>query len=201
MNMPGSLWSEYGFVANPYSTDPIDPSSGGRQLLVGRATELALVSRQISSGASVVALEGDFGVGKTSLAASAAYDASKWRAQGGPLFLPIRTRLSLKADDTRESFERRAVHAVAIALVAAADSLAQEGRKLEGVPAVRDWLTSSQSGGWNVGLGASAVGSGGNVSAGRTRAVNTSAGFSETGFVGIVDSWLKLCFRIGRQEQ
>lgn len=66
MPMPTSIWDEYGFTDNPYSTDPITPSAASRELLVGRADELELVSRQLISGASVVALEGDFGVGKTS---------------------------------------------------------------------------------------------------------------------------------------
>jgi len=113
MNSPRSIWDEYGFRSNPYSTDPVDPSAGGRDLLVGRELELKLVTQQIASGASVVALEGDFGVGKTSLAAASAHDASQWRAGGGPFFIPTKVRLSLKPEDTRETFERRAIFAVA----------------------------------------------------------------------------------------
>lgn len=194
MNAPGSIWDEYGFQSNPYSTDPIDPSAGGRDLLVGRERELKLVTRQIASGASVVALEGDFGVGKTSLAAASAYDASQWRSGGGPLFIPTKVRLNLKPEDTRESFERRAIFAVANALVGAADHLKKEGRELPGVKEVRTWLTSSAGGGWTGSAGASIAGFGGNLGGGKSKGVNTSAGFSEAGFLGVIDGWLQQLF-------
>jgi len=194
MSAPGSIWDDYGFQSNPYSTDPIEPSAGGRELLVGRESELKLVLRQIASDASVVALEGDYGVGKTSLAAASAYDASMWRADGGPLFIPTKVRLSLKPDDTRESFERRTIFAVANALVGEADLLKEEGRELPGVKEVRTWLTSSAGGGWTGSAGASVAGFGANLGGGKIKPVNTSPGFSEAGFLGVIDGWLEQLF-------
>jgi DNA-binding MarR family transcriptional regulator len=194
MTSPGSIWDEYGFSANPYSTDPIDPSAGGRDLLVGRAKEVRLVTRQLASGASVVALEGDFGVGKTSLAASAAFDAEAWAAGGGAVFIPSRSRLSLKPTDTRETFERRAMFTVASALVDKSDWLRANGRELPGVKEVAGWLTASGASGWSASAGASIAGFGGNLGGSKTGAPNTSAGFSEAGFYSVIDGWLELLF-------
>jgi DNA-binding MarR family transcriptional regulator len=194
MAVEPSLWEEYGFSANPYSTDPIDPLAGGRELLVGRGPDLRAVTRQIRSGASVVALEGDFGVGKTSLAAAAAFDASNWAGEGGPLFLSLKSRLNLKPTDTREDFERRALLAVARTLVDSEEYLAKKGHRLNGVAAIRDWLSSAQINGWTGALGASIAGFGGNLSGSRNPAPNTSSGFSESGVMAVIDGWLSELF-------
>ncbi len=194
MEAPVDIWSEYGFGGNPYSTDPIAPSASDRQLLVGRAAELAKIARQFAGGAAVVALEGDFGVGKTSLAASAAYDASLWVDSGGPLFVVADTRLSLRTDDSRESFEGRTIRAVASALVAASGRLKDFGRALQGVDGVSRWLKSPETGGWSASANASAAGFGGGLGVGRSRAANTTHGFSEVGLTEIVDNWLRELF-------
>ncbi len=190
MPQPPSIWNDYGFAGNPYTTDPIESTASGRRLLVGRDEELRKIGRHLGGGASVVALEGDFGVGKTSLAAAAAYEATQWRDGGGPLFLPIRTRLSLRVEDTRETFERKVMRAVGIALVESEAWLKADGRKVSGVDAVRRWLQSPEGTGWTGGLGASVTGYGGTASAGRTRSPSGSPGFNEQGFNDLIDSWL-----------
>lgn len=194
MNYPSSVWTEYGFAGNLYSTDPIDMSVEERELLVGRDGELKRIARQLSSGASVVALEGDFGVGKTSLAAAAAFDATKWRTGGGPLFIAASTRLSLRPDDTLESFERRTIRGVASALVGAADELRHEGRALEGVAAVKRWLNEPESVAKSTELSASFLGIGGGGGASLSRTPNSSTGFAESGIIEIVDGWLTATF-------
>ncbi|WP_345376151.1 MarR family winged helix-turn-helix transcriptional regulator [Frondihabitans cladoniiphilus] len=153
-----------------------------------------MISRQLSGGASVVALEGDFGVGKTSLAAAAAWDAAQWRANGGPLFIPMKIRLSLRPDDSRESFEQKTMRAVAATLVESAGKLKQEGRTLAGIEAVKRWLQAPEAGGWSGGVSASILGQGGGLSGGRNRTPNTSSGFSESGILDIVDEWLAQLF-------
>jgi MoxR-like ATPase len=64
-----SVWRDLSFWENPYSTDPIAGSELGVQLLVGRSRELASLRRQITSASSHPTLEGENGVGKSSLAA------------------------------------------------------------------------------------------------------------------------------------
>lgn len=194
MAAPSSVWEKYGFSDNPYSTDPIDPESGGRRLLVGRDDEIFKVTTQLVSGASVVALEGDFGVGKTSLAAAAAYDAESWAAGGGAVFIAARPGLSLKPDDTRETFERRAMLAVAAALVGRADWLKQNGRELNGVKQVKAWLSTAAGSGWSGAAGATIAGFGGTLGGSKSSAPNTSAGFSEAGLYSVIDAWLEQLF-------
>ena len=194
MSFPTSVWHDYGFAGNLYSTDPIEMSDAGRALLVGRDAELKKIAKQLSGGASVVALEGDFGVGKTSLAAAAAFDATKWRMDGGPLFIAAKTRLSLRTDDTLETFERRTIRAVATALIGAADSLRQEGRALSGVDAVKRWLSEPESVARNAEVNVTVLGSGGGVGGGTSRTPNSTVGFAESGIIAIVDDWLRETF-------
>lgn len=194
MNFPSSVWSQYGFTLNLYSTDPIGMSEEDRALLVGRDRELKQIAKQLSSGASVVALEGDFGVGKTSLAAAAAYDATKWRDDGGPMFIAARTRLSLRPDDTLESFERRTIRAVASALVGAADLLRAEGRALNGVDAVKRWLSEPETVAKSGEVNATFLGTGGGGGGSIARSPNPTTGFAESGIVEIVDGWLSESF-------
>lgn len=69
-----SLWTELGFRDNPYSTTPIRPTSTGARLLVGREAPLRRLERGITSADTLPTVEGDNGVGKTSLAAIAGYN-------------------------------------------------------------------------------------------------------------------------------
>lgn len=142
MTSPRVIWDEYGFSGNLYSTEPIAATAEGRRLFLGRDDERARIVRQLSGGASVVALEGDTGVGRTSLATAAAYDASRWHRRGGPLFIPLRVRLGLRPHETRESFELRGLKAVANTLVDAAPMLRTHGRTLS-APASLDGVADA----------------------------------------------------------
>ena len=83
-----SVWNEYGYRESIFSPDPIKAQEDQRKLLVGRENELARIKQQLRGGASVVSLEGDYGVGKTSLASAVMYDLECLNREGGPLFLP-----------------------------------------------------------------------------------------------------------------
>ena len=74
MNAYHSVWNEYGYRESIFSPNPIKVQEDQRKLLVGRESELASIKQQLKGGASVVPLEGDYGVGKTSLASAVMYD-------------------------------------------------------------------------------------------------------------------------------
>jgi hypothetical protein len=197
MVAPPNKWHQYGFERSPYSTEAIKVSEDGAKLLVGRDNELGTILSDLNSGAQVIALEGDYGVGKTSLAAVAAYEASTWRADGGPLFLPVKAEvpLRLSTTETPESFEKKVYMRIAGTLLLASASLKSEGRHLEGLERLRRWLQSPEGGGWAAGIGASMPASLGlTFSGGRTKTPNTSGGFSDTGVITLIDSWLAELF-------
>ena len=102
------VWGHYGFRSSPYSTSALRVDDADESLLVGRDDELGLVLRDLMSGTQMVALEGDYGVGKSSLAAVAASMASRWRQDTrsiAPLFLAPGRPLELDESDTAASLE------------------------------------------------------------------------------------------------
>ena len=192
------VWGHYGFRSSPYSTSALQVADADESLLVGRDHELRIVLRDLMSGTQMVALEGDYGVGKSSLAAVATSMASRWRGDKSsiaPLFLAPGRPLELEEKDTASSLERRAYFQVAGSILTNEDRLAREGITLKQLNDFRHWLTTPTGGGWSAGIGASfpAV-IGANLSGGRAKASNTSAGFTESGIITLIDSWLAAMF-------
>lgn len=197
MEIPVGVWVHYGYVSSPYSTSALRIVDADETLLVGREVELETVLRDLISGGQLVALEGDYGVGKSSLAAVAASTASHWREhrKSSPLILPAASPLELEANDTVAAFEQRAYYQVAGAILARADALVHDGFNLGQLRDFRSWLQSPAGGGWTAGIGASFPQSlDFNVSVGRNREPNTGVGFSDAGVITLIDSWLNELF-------
>src|SRR5664280_600949 len=89
---PVSLWNDLGFSSNPYGADPLPASEEGVQLLVGRDRELRHLISQLRSTDTHPTIEGDNGVGKTSLVFVAAFTGRKsfLAGQSQQLLLPFR---------------------------------------------------------------------------------------------------------------
>ena len=68
-----SLWSDLNFRRNPYTVAPLPATEEGERLLVGRDRELAQLAMMLSSSTTHPTIEGENGVGKTSLVAVAGY--------------------------------------------------------------------------------------------------------------------------------
>ncbi|MFJ4044138.1 hypothetical protein ACIPV2_00145 [Microbacterium sp. NPDC089987] len=197
MNIPVGVWVHYGFSDSPYSTTALRIADADKSLLVGRENELRTVLRDLASGAQMVALEGDYGVGKSSLAAIATAKAARWRQARSidPLFLPAGRPLELEESDTAAKLERRAYHQVAGAILSHAEGLLRDGFRLNQVREFHHWLSTPAGGGWSAGIGASFPGVLGlNFSGGRSSTPNTGSGFNDTGVITLLDSWLAELF-------
>lgn len=196
MDIPTGVWKHYGFSGSPYSTSALRVADSDESLLVGRDVELKTILQDLASGSQVVALEGDYGVGKSSLAAVAASQASRWRKRSrtAPLFLASTMPLELFAADTLETFERRVYYQVAGSILLASNDLIRDGRKLQQVSEFRRWLSTPEASSWSAGIGATVLGIGVSASGGRGRSLNSSAGFSDSGAMTLVDEWLKVAF-------
>lgn len=183
-----NVWSEFGFRENPYSTTPVPPTAEGEALLVGREQDLRRLSIRLTSTDTHPTVEGDNGVGKTSLASVAGYQAlTAWKSKTSQqLLIPLSEPLQLTPDDTQQSFQRQVVLRVLSAFVEHAKLLKDAGRKVPDLGAVRRWLTEPEykSGSATV-LG---VGGGGAF------APNTSSGFGEEGVLEILKGWLREAF-------
>lgn len=163
---------------------------------MGREDELEVVLSDLLSGAHLVALEGDYGVGKSSLAAVAAHRAAQWGASPEAWFLPPAGELplELKGGESTEAFEKRVYFRIAAAILPLADRLLSEGFVLANLDAFRQWLNSPGGGGWSAGIGASIAGFGGNITAARSKNPTSSSGFTDSGVITLLDSWLMELF-------
>jgi len=164
----------------------------GEKLLVGRTCELASLIKYIKESDTHPTLEGPNGVGKTSLVAVAGFKLKTEFVAGltNQAFLPLPEPFQLTAEDTAETFKRRVFYKVAQAFIENHTLLQARGFKVPDVENINLWLNSPTFG--TLGGGVSIFGVGGNVAVGTS--TNSSAGFTEAGFVATVTLWLKECF-------
>jgi hypothetical protein len=183
-----SLWTDLGFRENPYSTRSIPPTEEGAHLLVGRDPELKRMLRLISSSETHPTVEGDNGVGKTSLVQVAGYLAKKQHADGREpqLFVPLDGIFQLTHGEELESFRRRVYYGLARAFATNRDVLTAAGLATPDFGAVEKWLQSPLFHGKAV---ATPFGGGE-----WTTTPNETAGFTEDGFIATVNQWLVECF-------
>jgi hypothetical protein len=187
-----SIWNDFGFRESPYATDHLPPSSEGERLLVGRDAELGRLRTFLRSSARHPTLEGENGVGKTSLVNVAGYQARREFEQKktGQLLIPLERPFQLTNTDDAQSFRRTVFFEVARGFIRSHDLLMSAGLDVPDVGAIDTWLNTAVIRGG--GGGVSVAGFGGSGS--RTQAPNTSAGFSEAGFDAAVDRWLRDAF-------
>ncbi len=185
-----SLWTDLGFTGNPYDVNPLPATEEGVELLVGREREVRTLLSQLRNQTLHPTLEGDNGVGKTSLALVAGFRALEARRNGqeAQLFLPV-TRLLQLGNDPDE-FHKEALFAIAQAILKYEEDLRRFGHDVERLSALRRWMSDPliTSGGGGI----SALGFGANVD--RAAEANTSAGFERSGFEETVREALTAAF-------
>src|SRR5262245_26156871 len=71
--MTDDVWGAFGFRERPYRTKHAPATEEGDQLVVGREIELARLENRIVASGTHPTLEGDNGVGKTSLVSVVCY--------------------------------------------------------------------------------------------------------------------------------
>ncbi|MFJ7212652.1 hypothetical protein [Amycolatopsis sp. NPDC098790] len=184
------LWSELGYSANPYSVAPLPPSAEGAELLVGREKELKQLRVQLSSTDTHPTIEGENGVGKTSLMFVAAYRAASDFNSGASsqLLLPVNQPLQIGTDADR--FEKEAILAILSAYLTHEKVLEDAGLFVPQTQDLETWLRRPVIHGG--GGGASIAGFGVNVNQSQT--LNTTSGFSDVGLKATAREWLASTF-------
>jgi hypothetical protein len=182
------LWNELGFRDNPYETSPIPPTEEGNELLVGRERELQRLLRQIRSTDTHPTIEGDNGVGKTSLVSVAGFRARREFEQGesSQLFIPLADTFQLSSTSPPEAFERTVLFRIANTFIANEALLRGAGLDVPSSRRIDAWLNSPTYRQADV----SVLGFG----AGGGSQPNDSTGFSESGFKEHVLTWLRDAF-------
>jgi hypothetical protein len=185
------MWLDLGFQHSPYAVTALPPSAEGERLLVGRDDELECLVRDLTYATSHPTIEGDYGVGKTSLVSVAAYRTKNAHVTGErtQLMLPLSRAFQLASDKSADEFRREVFMEVAAGFIAHEDVLTAAHLKVPDVKDVNRWLNSPLF--HDGGAGISVLGTG--LSGDRGTSPN-EAGFSETGLMATVDRWLRDCF-------
>lgn len=187
-----SIWTDFGFSNSLYETTPIQPSEEGERLLVGRTKEISQLRSRIVSSALHTTIEGENGIGKTSLVSVVSYKIRRDFKEGrtSEPFFPAGPPFQLDPNDTLESLTRRVLYQVAQAFIDNRGVMRMHGYPLPEIKEIDRWLNSPlfRSGGGGVTLGL--VGGSGN----RASSPNESVGFSDAGFARAVTEWLRDCF-------
>jgi hypothetical protein len=186
------MWREFGFRDNPYTSQPVPASADGDRLLVGREREIARLTSRILAGGNHPTVEGDNGVGKTSLLSVVTYRLRQDYEQRrlSRLFIPLNEVLQPNDTQSVDEFIRRAYMVIASTIVDEHDALKRSGANVPDIAEVKRWLQAPIL--TDTGVSVSVLGSG--FGGDRGRSPNTSAGFAEFGFQDVVDKWLRQLF-------
>ncbi|WP_143226779.1 ATP-binding protein [Actinomyces naeslundii] len=189
-----SVWNEYGYRESIFSPDPIKAQEDQRKLLVGRENELARIKQQLRGGASVVSLEGDYGVGKTSLASAVMYDLECLNREGGPLFLPWVSGVDLYPGISIPEFEFKVLLSIAATLIQNEDILKSQGRRPSGIKELIKWVQSPlmNSSNWQAGI--NVLSYGGQFGVGQSKTLNETSEFEKHGLSQFVQNMLNEVF-------
>ncbi len=139
------MWNELGFTQNPYDHLPIAANEAGERLLVGREDEIVRLKRKITSRAAIPTLEGDIGVGKTSIISITAYRLEKnFYQNGGPCFLAMEQAFQLDSKEPLEKFSDSVYQKILLKIHKERSDLIARGINVPDTSKLYNWLMATQ---------------------------------------------------------
>jgi hypothetical protein len=182
-------YTTWGFRENPFQPSPLHADSRGERLLVGRDVELGNVKTRLHRHGKVTCIEGEVGVGKTSLVNIAAFQCLNGFTQGkaNQLLIPCRTPFQLQPKEKVDEFCTRVFVEVAQTLLDQAKRVRGLSLDMSNKEALDAWLNSPRISNIEVGLHAY-------VEVTRKAELNEGEGFNAHGFQELVQRWLKEIF-------
>ena len=184
-----SIYTDWGFISNPFVQTPLLPDDQGAALLVGRDKEEADLTKRLLNPPKLPVLEGANGVGKTSLINVTAYKLFNrfLTSPNGPLFVPCNKSFQLHPDKDLETFCDEVFMEVAQTLLTHGKLIkTKHTGSLCNSQAVDRWLNSPVFNSWQGGIPLISIGSGSQAT--------ESIGFQRSGFRQAVTQWLKDVF-------
>ncbi|GAD09326.1 hypothetical protein GFGA_1c1146 [Gluconobacter frateurii NBRC 103465] len=192
-----NIWSEFGFRGNPFSTSPITANAEGKELLKGRDRELRLLRMKLTSSDLHTTIEGQNGVGKTSLVGIAAftlYEEFLEDPENKPAFIPVDHIFQISSSENIEAFKEKFLLKM-VSFISSLEWLDETRFPAGKLEDLRRWsndpIIQSFSGGLSLaGFGANA---------GATSSVNGSAAFSGAGLEKSLKEILNIMYPAGSQ--
>lgn len=184
-----SIYTDWGFIDNPFQQTRLLPNQQGATLLVGRDNEIDTLMKRLVNPPKLPVLEGANGVGKTSLINVAAFKAFYRFLEdpSNPLLVPCNKSFQLEIGKDANSFCDEVFLEVAQTLLEHGKLIKERCvGKLAKAESIDKWLNSASFNSWQGGLPILTLGGG-------TEA-NESSGFERSGFRKVVFEWLDAVF-------
>lgn len=183
-----SVYGQWGFRANPFTTRPVESSEVGSRIFAGRENELATLRRRLVSPPKMATVEGPNGVGKTSLVNVATYQlySEQLEQANDSLLVPCHKGFQLSEETEPDAFRTEVLLAVAQTLISRRKDIENSGLKCAKNAPLERWLNSTELRSWGATLGP--IGAQGAVTP------NDTDGFRQSGLQEAVVAWLRQTF-------
>lgn len=183
-----NCFQKWGYVSNPFSTDPLTASRDGLDLLIGRKREGKKLYQKIIADAGIVTIEGENGIGKTSLINGISYSLFEDSIDnnGDVIYIPCVKTFQISQNSNQQEFIDDIYFAIAQTLIKKADEVKRISRKLPNTKNMKAWMNESEI----LTISAQVAGFG----AGENRSLNSSGGYLKSGFKQEIRNWLKKIF-------
>lgn len=190
---------KWSFKDNPFDTTSLTSDDVGNDLIAGREEEIGKFLRRLYNQPQIVTLEGENGIGKTSLINVGVFratlkhmrDRSLPFLKSNPLFIPCAKIFQLYPDIKYEDFIQDVFTHVAQTIIKDKESLKKIGIKLpKDIDDVDKWInlpyTTSYQG--SIGLATAQFGIGSSIE------TSTTSGFEKNGLRETIIKWLLQIF-------
>jgi hypothetical protein len=187
------IYKEWGFSGNPFNTTSLTADKTGNELIAGRDQDIGRFLRRLYNQPQIVTVEGDNGMGKTSLINVAVYRAldDHIKNKENALFFPCNRIFQISSETNYENFLCEVMIEIAQTIIKYKEDLIKLKVKLpDNIDSIDDWLNSPQNKSYQGSIGLIVAQIGGGISS----ETNTSQGFLKSGFINVVLNWLKQIF-------
>lgn len=185
-----SHYNEWGFITNPFQPTALHSDKLGIELLVGRGKEKKQLWNRIASNSGIITIEGENGIGKTSLVnvVSFAMFQESLKTTEEILYMPCIKHFQLTKDANMKEFVDDIYYSIAQTLIKQAEYVKKIRKKIPKTNYLSTWLNSTEI----ISVSAQIASFG----AGESRELNTSDGFSKSGFKREIKNWLNSIFPV-----
>lgn len=179
-----NIYQKWGFNKNPFEVTELSSNENDSKLFVGREKELNSFIRRICNPPKCITIEGENGVGKTSLINIGFFEIEKLfqKKELRQLYYPCKQKFQLSQEVDSEDFIDEVFYEIAQTFILNSVELGKRGVALPQKDAIDDFLNTYELASMQAGVGV--------FSLGESIELNSSQAFNRSGFRQLVNIWL-----------
>jgi hypothetical protein len=185
-------YKTWGFKENPFQTTALPPDERGDKLIAGRDRDIDVLLRRLNNQPQIVTLEGQNGIGKTSLVNVAIFRALEHFMEDKvnyPLFVPCHRTFQLTEGTNAEDFIDEVLLEASQSIIKHYEDLRRLGVLVpESIDDLNQWLNDAHTKAYQITAGP--------IGGGYSKELNTGQGFARSGFRLMVRHVLERMFPI-----